>query len=507
MKASISEANQKVEQVRQILINYAKNAGCVNMSMAELRDAFAKIYNPATPDFHYHFSTLARIAITEDIRRGRKGYPIGGVIPADYDIMVGDPVILPGKAIFYDSREALHRAMAKDTSTLGDSEIRRSQNISLDELKPTDSHFLNPSSSFDPTSALSDRISPAGEIYDERSHVGKGKEPELRSHPRFSPPHNDAFARHVKFVQRAAAAQRGNSNTPPGSPPISLRQVDARARPPSPPLQRVEDNSNTERSQEKINDQPSNSSLKRDSRSGLDKTNPIRKDRSELPQPSSSKKKIGTDSDDSSVEISSIHHKKNKRRTREKSVDLDSDSSDSNDQSTTAKNLIPQPQVNFVAKVKQEYAFQKNAKSHCLENYSKGARRLQEVVVQHLSDIKQAANAFNTCGVKPTDFPAELTRDLLAYNFIHIELIYAYNLQQKSKTHLYDSDDKSSGSHKVKPVPVNHYGHWSKIMDTLQDTYVAAFPIIQNHFHDYFDDLLSLTKGFSEPAEWDTIRD
>lgn len=159
-----------------------------------------------------------------------------------------------------------------------------------------------------------------------------------------------------------------------------------------------------------------------------------------------------------------------------------------------------------MAKIKQSYKFQEKAKSRCLETYSRGARQLQEDVVQHLSDIKQAVNAFNTCGVKPTDFPSELSRDILSYNFIDIELIYAYNLAKKSKNMAYDSDEKS-GSRKFKPVPVNHFGHWLKIIDTLHNTYTAAFPTIEYHFVDYFDDLLSLTKGFSETAEWDTIRD
>lgn len=137
----------------------------------------------------------------------------------------------------------------------------------------------------------------------------------------------------------------------------------------------------------------------------------------------------------------------------------------------------------------------------------KGACCLQSRVVHHLSDIKQAVNTFNTCGIKPTDFPSELKKNLLAYNFIDIEIIYAFNLARKSKTTIYKSDESSSSFRKIEPIPVNQFRHWLKIIDTLHDANIAAFPSIEKHFIDDFEDLLSLTKGFLEPAEWDTIRD
>lgn len=115
MQQKILDANAKVNIVRQILADYVQNCGCINTSMCDLRDAFAEVFDPRAPDFHFHFSTLARTAIAEDIRRGQKGYPIGGTMSADYDVMVGDPVILPGKSVFHDSRDVFKRARDRES--------------------------------------------------------------------------------------------------------------------------------------------------------------------------------------------------------------------------------------------------------------------------------------------------------------------------------------------------------------------------------------------------------
>lgn len=113
MQQDIINANAKVEQVGELLAEYVQNCGCINMSMRDLRDAFAKIYNPKAPEFHYHFSALARTAIAEDARRGRIPYPVGGTMSADYDVMEGNPVILPGKAVFHDSKESFARTLSR----------------------------------------------------------------------------------------------------------------------------------------------------------------------------------------------------------------------------------------------------------------------------------------------------------------------------------------------------------------------------------------------------------
>lgn len=351
--------------------------------------------------------------------------------------------------------------------------------------EPSSSNHKRKSSPQNPESLI-DRLSNQSIRIDSDSTSKKGKEPYPRPHPRFSPPHNkDAYQKHVEFVREASIANR-RSGTPPGSPPLSPRS------------------SKFDDSSSRLH-HPS-SSFKKSSRTERAQPPPIRKVPSDRPLTPSLKRGRVFDDTHSSDSSSSQTIDKKKRRSQQIDISRNSSSSSSEDDVSKPTLLIPQPQVNFVAKVKQHYEFQEKAKSRCLKNYSKGARRLQSRVVQHLSDIKQAVNASNTCGVKPTDFPSDLTRDLLSYNFIDIEVIYAHNLARKSKNHVYDSDEKST-SNKIKPVPVNHFGHWLKIIDTLCDAYVAAFPSLEKHFVAYFDDLLSLTKGFSETATWDTIRD
>lgn len=112
--------------------------------MHELRAAFAEVYPPAAPEFHYHWLTFARTAIAEDKRRGRYVYPISGTISKDYDPMVGDPIILPGKAIFHDSKESFYRALGKKWETSsgdsrpGDSSIKNSRNTISQRLQSSE---------------------------------------------------------------------------------------------------------------------------------------------------------------------------------------------------------------------------------------------------------------------------------------------------------------------------------------------------------------------------------
>lgn len=201
-------------------------------------------------------------------------------------------------------------------------------------------------------------------------------------------------------------------------------------------------------------------------------------------------------------------HKKSSQKvnvTNPSSEDDSTESSDSYRPKIQRKGKGNQHQeVSFIAKVKQHYDFD-DLSEETDARFSRTARKVQKVVVQHMSDIKQAINAFNTCGARPTGFPSELTRDLLEYNFIDIELIYAYNLARKSRTKIYDSDEKSSSFSKIKPVQVNHFGHWQKIIETLRKAYTAAYRVAAEHFNLYFDDLLSFTQDMSETAEWDAI--
>lgn len=491
MRQNVNDATAKVEVVRKILSDYIWNSGFINTSMQQLQDDFAKVLSPKAPYFHYHFSTFARTAIAEDIRRGRTAYPIGGYIPADYDCMVGEPIILPGKAIFQDSKDVFHRALGKDweesSSSIRGKNTQSSSNIIEDFSGSTLDSKTNPSDfvqADNPAPTLSEVKVQLGHTSD------KGKASLGHIHPRSSPlPTHSAFARHVEFVDKAAA-RRGHSGTPPGSPPSSPNRTSIKT---SDCTQTA-----TTHAQRRSSPSPSNSSYKRYSRTVRDSLFPIRKEPA-ISQPSSSSKRRTQSSSSESHHSRRRNYCTSSRIVRSPSEALDSSSSSS--RGFRREVLIPQPQLNFVAKVKQQYNFQTKAKGPGLENYSRGARKLQAEVVQHLSDIKQAVNAFNTCGVKPANFPNELSRDLLSYNFIDIEIIYAHNLARKSKHTSYDSDDKINTSSKIKPVPVNHFGHWLKIINTLRDAYIAAFPVVANYFLDYFEDLLSLTKGFSEPAE------
>lgn len=500
--------------------------GSLNTSMHELRQAFAKIYPPSVPGFHYHFSTLARTAITEDARRQRFAYPVGGTMGEDYDPMVGDPIILPGKSVFHDSKDSFRRALGDDwNQNRNDTRSQsRAENISTQHtLQSENSSRINPSDLSNKKSnigeegvsksgkaeegsqereSLLDRMEPSfqGQSF-LSSHIPARGSPNLRPHPRFSPPHN-AYTRHVEFVK--PASRRGKSNTPSGTPPSSPVLPQKKSRQNSPLRSRIDSQLLDSQPRRKSNFSPTDSSRKRkqDTSSG-----PSSSRHTEVnTQGVSTQISQSEDDDDSSI-FNDNHGKKSKTIEVSSSEDSSGNLSSDSEVDNKKKRPLVKPQINFVAKVKQSYPFEKAARSKSLESYSKDARKVQKCVVKYLSDIKQAVNAFNSCGAKPTNFPTELTRDLLEYNFIDTEIIYAHNIEKKSKSKSYDSDDKNTGSRKIKPRPIEHFGHWQKIMDTLREAYISAFPYVKDHFNAYFDDLVSLTRGFLETAEWDKIRD
>lgn len=362
MQQELIDANSKVDQVRSLLANYVKNSGCINMSMCDFRDYFAKIYNPNAPEFHWHFSTLARTAISEDSRRGRTPYPIGGTLHADYNVMVGDPIILPGKAVFQDTKESLRRALAR--------EIIEERHRTLVQERSADTPI---SQSLQDKNVSTEDSSLKNTFVKHVSFIEKGKEPYLRPHPCFSPPHtHDAYSRHVEFVEKAGRARR-NSGTPPGSPPRS----------PSSPYSRSGiDRSQTEagraRSQRDHSRRLSSTipSHKRDSRTERAKSPPIRTSLHDHQNSSSLKRREVDCSQQRSDSLSSQDQIRAKRARESRQLSDDSSSNLSSDVLNEPLELIPQPQVNFVAKIKQRYKFQEKAKSRCLETYSRGARRL-----------------------------------------------------------------------------------------------------------------------------------
>lgn len=99
MQQTIFDTNTRFDAVRKILADYVHTLGSLNTLMHKLRETVAEIYPPSAPEFLFHWSMFARTAMAVDARRGRCTYPIGVT-------MVGDPFILPGKAIFHDCKES-----------------------------------------------------------------------------------------------------------------------------------------------------------------------------------------------------------------------------------------------------------------------------------------------------------------------------------------------------------------------------------------------------------------
>lgn len=177
------------------------------------------------------------------------------------------------------------------------------------------------------------------------------------------------------------------------------------------------------------------------------------------------------------TEQNESHHKNTKNKAIIISSNEDKYSSDKSEGFKNRPNQVnTSQQISFVEKVKLHYNFED-------ERFPRTGQRVQKRFIQHLSDIKQAVKAFNSCGAKPRDFPSDLTRDLLDKYFININLIYASSLARKSCTKIYDSDEKSMSTSSVKTLLVNNFEHWQKIIETLRQAYTSAYRVAASHFN------------------------
>lgn len=259
MQQSITTANTRFDAIKKILADYVRTFGSLNTTMHELRDAFAEIYPPSAPEFLFHWSTFARTAIAEDARRGRRTYPIGGTMAQDFDPGMGDPFILPGKTVFQGCKEVFRQALGRNfdqqrtdlrspnISIVNSQEIPSQQISSKLGKKKAESSMgdEDDAGGEEKVASLLERLQPSEEGQSiSHSYIPVSTIPNLRPHPRFSPPHG-AFEKHVEFLDESRA-KRGNSNTPSGTPPSSpelLSKKNSRISPPGsrmPPKDRVE---------------------------------------------------------------------------------------------------------------------------------------------------------------------------------------------------------------------------------------------------------------------------
>lgn len=392
MQKSIIDANAKVEQVRNFLHNYVQNNGCLNMSMHELRYQFAQIYPPSAPEFLYHFSTLAQTAIAEDVRRGRHAYPIGGSISSDFDPMEGDPFILPGKAIFHDSKEVFRRALGKEwNNSRSDfrNGTRTAEHVPQNE---TDTPESKPTLlSIHPEPHRLERI------FDERVPPVST----LRPHPRFTPPSNESFVWHVESLSNAARANR-LSGTPPGSPTANSRTQTKRNCSDSPSFVNTQESYAQKNPRQESTNAPLFSSPRRDSQSGKVSAFPdcIGLSKSEYEKLRQKGYK----------NHSSLFH----TDQRAKAISISSnDENSSSDESNDTRNKPSQEnnhQISFVAKVKLHYDLK-----ICQRKTMRGFLELHVKYKEESSNILQTSN-------KPSTHSTRVARNpqIFRQNFLEI---------------------------------------------------------------------------------------
>ncbi|EGG02700.1 uncharacterized protein MELLADRAFT_109947 [Melampsora larici-populina 98AG31] len=82
------------DDIDKILTNYDDSGGSKVTTMAQFRTQVASVYSYEDPDFLFHFSAVARCAISLDSRANRPVYPVTDVLPAVADPQVIPPIVL-----------------------------------------------------------------------------------------------------------------------------------------------------------------------------------------------------------------------------------------------------------------------------------------------------------------------------------------------------------------------------------------------------------------------------
>ncbi|EGG12810.1 uncharacterized protein MELLADRAFT_87090 [Melampsora larici-populina 98AG31] len=91
-----NETTAIFDDIDKVLTNYDDTGGSKNTSMAQLRTQVASIYHYEDPNFLYHFSAVARVAIELDRRAGRPRFPITYQWPENPDPQSDPPIVLSG---------------------------------------------------------------------------------------------------------------------------------------------------------------------------------------------------------------------------------------------------------------------------------------------------------------------------------------------------------------------------------------------------------------------------
>ncbi|EGG04003.1 uncharacterized protein MELLADRAFT_65221 [Melampsora larici-populina 98AG31] len=98
MIAEANSTHDRFKAIDEILENYDIMGGSTSISMGELRDQVAQIYDISSPDWIYHWSAIARVAIALNHAQRQIEYGMVDELPENADPWASKPYVLSRKA-------------------------------------------------------------------------------------------------------------------------------------------------------------------------------------------------------------------------------------------------------------------------------------------------------------------------------------------------------------------------------------------------------------------------
>ncbi|EGF99234.1 uncharacterized protein MELLADRAFT_112896 [Melampsora larici-populina 98AG31] len=460
MIAEANSHNDRYKAIDAILEDYKYRGGSSHVSMVELRDQVAEIYNPQAPDFLYHWSAVARVAIALDHRDRRIQYGTVDEMPKNADPMGNPPIVLSRKV-----------------KSPFPAEYYRPPRGFVGERKPAG---VKTPKGFPDEIEHPDEIDDASMFPAGGSHHVSQPAPPSPPPPPFNPrlPSPNPPPSSGKGKNRRRHRKRRSSNHSQGGPKAPQVPLSLRVAPTTQPTASA--------SRTQLPPTRPNNSL-------FDRMAHTARQPGKQPTPSVAK---------------------NSKRRRYSSPPSSSSSSSSSDGFTPPP---PAPAVSGAPATSGSEGDDDDGMAPFLahnehlspEAFTPLSREIQQIALLYKSNIKKYVSLFNSCGNRPANWHNSLTRDLLEYNFVDLRKLYGEVSSGKPS----ESFLKVNDSGKLKsidgatPKEITDNNHWKDLMAVLRHAYIAAYPPAATAIKKYFDYIFGLPGLFQAKVNWEDVRD
>ncbi|EGG08735.1 uncharacterized protein MELLADRAFT_84240 [Melampsora larici-populina 98AG31] len=455
MIAEANLAQDRFKAIDAILENYDVWGGSSSISMAQLRDQVAQVYSPSAPDFIFHWSAFARVAIALDHAQRRIEYGTVDELPENADPLANPPYVLSRKV-----------------RPTNDASYYRPPRGFIGKRLPAGFKTADLNQNLEDLSMF-----PAGKAHHQSQPIPPSPppppfQPKL---PSIGPPSSTGKRKNRRRHRRQTSSVKHGEEARGGEIPLALR-VSATREP------------EASGSNIKLSTAQPSSNL-------ADRIAPIPATNVAEKQPT---RPI---------------FKEQKRKRHESPP---STSSLSNSSSDGDFNPLPAPADSEAPAFSgsegeddDEIPFLAHNEHLSPEAFTPLSSKIQKIAIRYKSNIKKYISLFNSCGNRPANWHNNLTKDLLEYNFVDLRKLYGeVSSNGPSESFLKVNDvGKLKSINGAPPKEITNSDHWKDLMAVARHAYIAAFPPAAVSIKKYFDYIFGLPGLFQAKVNWEDVRD